>query len=91
MTAQLGNRSSAFNAIYPTNTATGILQVENVSTVDNVLLASYRATADGPGYATGDIIFYRQIGTDSAQALQTKHLSSLFLQLVPNSIGHGIQ
>ena len=67
MTAKLGNRSSAFNAIYPTNTATGILQVENVSTIDNVLLASYRATADGPGYATGDIILYRQIGTDPAQ------------------------
>ena len=66
MAADLGNRSSAFNVIYPTNTA-GVLQVENVNTVDNVLLATYRAVSDGVGYVTGDIIYYRAIGSNPPQ------------------------
>lgn len=67
MAAQLGNRSSSFNPVYPANATTGILQVENVSTVDNVVLATYRATSSGPGYAVGDIILYRQIGSNPPQ------------------------
>jgi hypothetical protein len=35
MTPDLGNRSSAFNIVYPTNN-TGVLQIENIGTVDNI-------------------------------------------------------
>jgi hypothetical protein len=66
MTPDLGNRSSAFNIVYPTNN-TGVLQVENIGTVDNVLLATYRAIADGVGYVTGDIIQHRQVGSNPPQ------------------------